>query len=66
MIKVSQWISLVGGVICIFAGLNLTLMRTQSENSILQAIGNGIGIYCIGKGAFIVGFTMQERYKQER
>jgi hypothetical protein len=63
MYKISQWISLGGGVICIFAGLNLSLLRTQSRDSVFQAIANGIGIYCIGKGAFLVGFTMQDRYK---
>ena len=50
----SRAFGVIGGCIAIFGGLDLALLRAAGENNLIQALANGIGYYCIGKGLFMI------------
>lgn len=45
------------GIISIVGGLSLFTLKAASENSLIEALAHGIGIYCIGKGLFMMAAT---------
>jgi len=51
---VSILFCVLGGAVAIFGGLSLTFISAAGENSMPEAIANGIGLYCIGKGIFMI------------
>ena len=56
--KISRGLCIFGGVIVIFAGLNLAGLQAQGDNSIIQSIANGMGYYFIGKGIFMIAISI--------
>ena len=50
----SRMFCVVGGSIAVLGGLRLAGLQAAGENSMLEAIANGIGWYCIGKGLFMI------------
>lgn len=59
--RVSRGFCILGGIIAIFGGLSLAGLRAQGDNSMIQAIGNGIGYYFIGKGIFMIAISINFR-----
>ena len=55
----SRFFCILGGIAAIFGGLSLAFLRASGENSLLEAIANGIGWYCIGKGIFMIASLFQ-------
>ena len=53
--------SIIGGIICIIAGLWLFSVKADGSQSLLVPISRGIGIYCIGKGIYIIFQGVQLR-----
>ncbi|MDH4268624.1 MAG: hypothetical protein OEW45_23645 [Deltaproteobacteria bacterium] len=53
--------SIIGGIICIIGGLCLFLIKAAGSESLLVPISPGIGIYCIGKGIYIIFQGVQLR-----
>jgi len=51
--------SIIGGLFCIFAGLYLATLKAAASNSLIQYIANGMGVYFIGKGIYIISFSIQ-------
>jgi len=47
----------LGGVVSIGAGIYLASLNAETGNSLIEAIANGIGWYCIGKGLFMLAST---------
>ena len=45
---------IIGGILCLVAGVYLFTSRTQDANSYLMTIAHGIGIYFVGKGLFVI------------
>ena len=50
----SRILGIIGGAISIYGGITLVGLKAASENSLIEAIAHGIGIYCIGKGTFMI------------
>ena len=57
--KTSRFFCVLGGIFAVIGGLSLALLTAAGENSLPQAIANGIGWYCIGKGVFMIASTYQ-------
>lgn len=57
--SVFKFFCVLGGTIAIFGGLSLASLNAAGENSIPEAIANGVGWYCIGKGIFMIASTFQ-------
>lgn len=58
-ISFSNVFCVFGGLFAIFGGFQLAFLHSASENNILQAIANGIGWYCIGKGIFMISLPFK-------
>lgn len=56
--KVSRAFCILGGIVAIFAGLSLAGLRAQDSNSMIESIANGMGIYFIGKGIFMIAMAL--------
>lgn len=52
---------ILGGIVCIGAGIYLASLNSVGSNSMFEAIANGMGWYCIGKGLFIAASPFQLR-----
>lgn len=50
----SRVLGIMGGSISMFGGFTLLGLKAASESSLIEAIAHGIGIYCIGKGVFMI------------
>jgi len=50
----SRILGVIGGATAIFGGVTLVGLKAASENSLIEAIAHGLGIYCIGKGVFMI------------
>jgi len=59
--KVSRVFCIIGGVFAIFGGLSLAGLEARGDNSMLEAIANGMGYYFIGKGIFMIAITLNFR-----
>lgn len=59
--KISRGFCIFGGVVAIFGGIGLAGLTARGENSMMEAIANGIGYYCIGKGIFMIAMTLNLR-----
>jgi hypothetical protein len=46
-------VKILGALICIGAGLYLLSAQTVADDSFLEVIAHGMGVYFIGKGLFI-------------
>ncbi len=46
--------SIFSGIICMIGGLLLLTIREAGSQNLLGVIANGIGIYCIGKGLYVI------------
>ncbi len=46
--------SIISGIFCIIGGLWLLAIKEAGSESLLGVIANGIGIYCIGKGLYVI------------
>lgn len=46
--------SIFSGIICMIGGLLLLSIKEAGSQSLLGVIANGIGIYCIGKGIYVI------------
>ena len=55
----SRFFCILGGIAAICGGLSLAFLKASGENSLLEAIANGIGWYCIGKGIFMIASPFQ-------
>lgn len=55
----SRFFCILGGIAAIFGGLSLAFLKAVGENSLPEAIANGIGWYCIGKGIFMIASPFQ-------
>ena len=51
----------IGGIASVGAGIYLANLTAASSNNMLQAIANGVGWYCIGKGIFMMASPFQLR-----
>lgn len=56
---VSRFFCVIGGVVAIFGGIGLATLQAAGANSLAEAIANGIGWYCIGKGIFMIAIPFQ-------
>lgn len=56
--NVSLGFCILGGVVAIFAGINLAGLRAADSDSIIGAIANGMGWYFIGKGIFMIAMAI--------
>lgn len=54
---------ILAALVCIGAGLYLLATQAVADNSFLEVLAHGIGIYFIGKGLF-VGTTVAMQQKQ--
>lgn len=52
---------ILGGIVSIGAGIYLAGLSSVNSNSMFEAIANGIGWYCIGKGLFMMASPFQLR-----
>lgn len=52
---------IVGALVCMGGGLSLISIKAASDNNLFQAIANGIGWYCLGKGIFMLAAAFQAR-----
>jgi hypothetical protein len=52
--KAADVVGVIGGIVCIIAGLYLLGSQTQDASSYLQTIAHGIGIYFVGKGLYVL------------
>lgn len=50
----SRILGFIGGAVAIFGGVKLLALKAAGENSMIEAIAHGLGIYCIGKGLFMI------------
>jgi hypothetical protein len=50
----SRVLGIIGGCVAIFGGVTLLGLKAAGQNSLIEAIAHGIGIYCIGKGLFMI------------
>jgi hypothetical protein len=57
----SRAICIISGGIAISGGVNLVMIKAAGENSILEAIAHGMGLYFIGKGIFMIAIPFQVR-----
>lgn len=57
----SRWTCVFGGLVAIGGGVSLASLRAASDNSLFEAIANGIGWYCIGKGIFMMAIPFQAK-----
>lgn len=55
----SRFFCILGGIAALIGGLNLALLKAAGDNSLPEAIANGIGWYCIGKGIFMIASPFQ-------
>ena len=55
----SRFFCVIGGIAAIFGGISLAFLKAAGENSLPEAIANGIGWYCIGKGIFMIASPFQ-------
>lgn len=53
--------SIIGGAVSIFGGITLATLKAQGDASLLEALANGIGFYCIGKGIYMIAMVFQLR-----
>lgn len=49
----TKFSGLASGAICILAGLYLLTSQTELENSYLEVLAHGLGLYFIGKGIYV-------------
>jgi len=59
--NISRGFCILGGAIAIIGGLRLVGLKAQGENNMLEAIANGIGYYCLGKGIFMIAISINVR-----
>lgn len=52
--QLSRLAGVIGGGVAIFGGVTLVGLKAASENSLIEAVAHGLGIYCIGKGLFMI------------
>ena len=57
----AQALCSIGGLVVIAAGIKLSMLEAESANSLLAAVANGIGWYCIGRGIFMIAASFQAR-----
>ena|ERR1043166_8572720 len=57
----STFFCVVAGGIAVFGGFTLLNLKAAAENSLVEAIAHGIGIYCIGKGLFMIASALNFR-----
>ena len=50
----ARLLGILGGLVCMAGGGYLLMIKAAQENSILESIAHGIGIYCIGKGMYVL------------
>jgi len=50
----SRVLGIIGGGVAILGGTTLLGLKAAGENSMIEAIAHGLGIYCIGKGLFMI------------
>jgi hypothetical protein len=50
-------VGVVGGAVAIFGGITLLGLKAAGESSLIEALAHGIGIYCIGRGLFMIAAT---------
>lgn len=59
--KVSRGFCIAGGVFALMGGLQLAGLKARGDNSLLEAIANGMGYYFIGKGMFMIAIAVNLR-----
>jgi hypothetical protein len=52
--SVARLIGVIGGLVCMAGGAYLVTLQAVAENNLFAAIAHGIGIYCIGKGMYVM------------
>jgi hypothetical protein len=57
----SRAICVISGGIAIIGGVNLVMLKSAGENSMIEAIANGMGLYFIAKGTFMMAIPFQVR-----
>lgn len=57
----SRAICVISGGIAISGGVNLVMLKSAGENSMIEAIANGMGLYFIAKGIFMMAIPFQVR-----
>ncbi len=50
----SRVFGVIGGLISTIGGIYLLLTKAAGENSLIEVIAHGIGIYCLGRGLFMI------------
>jgi len=58
---VSRGFCIFGGVMAIFGGIALAGLKARGDDSMIEAIANGMGYYFIGKGIFMIAITLNFR-----
>lgn len=59
--SVSRGFCLFGGVLAFLGGMQLAGLKAEGANSLLEAIANGLGLYCMGKGVFMIAISLNLR-----
>ena len=57
----SRAFCIISGGIAIFGGFNLVMLKSAGENSMIEAIAHGMGLYFISKGIFMIAIPFQVR-----
>jgi len=57
----SRAFCIISGGIAIFGGVNLVMLKSAGENSMIEAIAHGMGLYFISKGIFMIAIPFQVR-----
>lgn len=55
---VSRVACVIGGLIAMWGGVSLLAVKAVGNNSLMEAIANGLGAYCLGKGIFMIAIAV--------
>lgn len=53
----ARFLGFLAGLVCIGAGVYLLTLRARASDSLIQALANGVGVYCIGRGLGLIAST---------
>ena len=54
----SRVVGILGGLVAVIAGIVLLRLKAAGENSLIEAMAHGFGVYCLGKGLFMVAIML--------
>ncbi len=51
--------AILGAIVCAAAGLMLLSVQAQAENSLLELIAHGLGVYCLGRAGMAMSNALR-------